>query len=56
MKSQDEPIPRKKKGKRNNKKPKNEQANADPSGDRHNYELERLNLGEPSHDLENDSE
>ena len=45
IKSHDEPTPRKKTRNRDNKKPKIDQANADPSEDEHNYELDRLNLG-----------
>ena len=56
MKSHDEPIPKHNKGKRQNKKPSSDQANADPSEDGRNYGIEPLNLGEPVQDSENDSE
>ena len=55
MKSYDEPIPIKKKGKRQNKKSKRDQADSDPSDDGRNYGLDRINLGEPAQDSENDS-
>ena len=44
MKFYDDPIPKKRKRKRDNKKPKSDQANTDPSEDERNYGLERLNL------------
>ena len=53
MKLHDEPIPIKKKGKRQNKKPKSDQADADPSEDGHNYGIDRLNLGEPAQESDN---
>ena len=56
MKSHDEPIPRKKRGKKQNKKPKSDQANANPSEDGRNYGLGRLNMEEPAQDSENDYE
>ena len=56
MKYHDEPIPRNRKGKIQNKKLKSDQANADISEDGRNYGLEHLNLGEPAQDSENDSE
>ena len=56
MKSHDEPIPRKKNRKRDNKKPKSDQANVDPSEDGRNDGLEPLNLGETAQELESDSE
>ena len=46
MKSRDEPIPKKKKAKRQSEKTKIDQADADPSEDGLNYELDRLNLEE----------
>ena len=45
MKYHDEPIPRKKKLKIQNKKPMSDQYNADLSEDGSNYGLDRLNLG-----------
>ena len=56
MKSHDEPIPRKKKGRGHNKKLNSDQAYADTSEDGRNCGLERLNLGEPAQDSENESE
>ena len=56
MKSHDEPIPRNKKGRSHNKKLNSDQAYADTSEDGRNCGLERLNLGEPAQDSENESE
>ena len=56
MASQDEPIPRKKKGKKKPKKYKNEQAKADSSEDGHTYGIDRLNIGEAANDSESESE
>ena len=56
MKYHDEPIPRKKKGKREKKKPKSDQVNADPSEVGRNYGLDRLNLREIAQESESDSE
>ena len=56
MKSHDEPIPKKKKGKNHKKKPKSDQANADPSEDDFICGIDRLNLVKPEHDSENYSE
>ena len=54
MKYRNEPIPRKKKGKRHNKKSKSDQFNVDPSDDGINYGLDRMNLGKTEQDSEND--
>ena len=54
IKPHDEPIPKKKKGKKQKKNPKSDQANADPSEDRLIYGIDHLNLGEPAQDSEND--
>ena len=56
MKLHDGPTPRNKKGKRQNNKPKSDQANAYPSEYGKNYGLDRINLGETAEDSENDSE
>ena len=56
MKSHDETIPKKKKGKNQKKKPKSDQANENQSEDERNYGIDLLNLGEPAHDSENNSE
>ena len=45
IKSHDEPIQRKKKGKEQNNNSKSDQINADPSENESNYGLDRLNLG-----------
>ena len=42
MKSYDEPIPKKKKGENQKKKPKSDQANAYPSEDGHIYGIGRV--------------
>ena len=55
MKYHDEPIPRKKKGERENKKPKSDQVDAYLSEDGRNYGLDRLNLGETAQESEIDS-
>ena len=55
MKYHDEPIPRKKKWERENKKPKSDQVDAYPSEDGRNYGLDRLNLGETAQESEIDS-
>ena len=55
MKSHDEPIPRNKNRKRDNKKPKSVQADADPSEDGRNYGLDRMNLGETAQESESNS-
>ena len=53
MKYHDEPIPEKNKGKKKKKNPKSEQSNKDSSEDELIYCIDRLNLGETAHDLEN---
>ena len=55
MKSYDEPIPKKKKGENQKKKPKSDQAYSDPSEYERIYGIDHLNLVKPVHDLENDS-
>ena len=55
MKSHDGSIPKNRKGKNQKKKPNSDQANLDPSEDERIYGIDRLKLGEPAHDLENDS-
>ena len=55
MKSHDEPISRKKKGKRQDRKSKSDQAYADPSEDGRNCGLDHINLWEPAQDSKNDS-
>ena len=55
MKYHDEPIPKNKKGKSKNKKPKIDQDDADQSEDGRNCGPDRMNLGKPSQDSENDS-
>ena len=47
--------PKKEEGKNQGEKPKSDQANADPSEDERIYGIDRMNLGEPAHDLEIDS-
>ena len=56
MKSYDEPIPKKKKGENQKKKPKSDQAYSDPSEYERIYGIDHLNLGEPAHNLENEYE
>ena len=51
VKSHDEPIPKKKKGKKHKKMQKIEQYNADPSDDGRIYGIDHINLGETSHDF-----
>ena len=50
MKYHDEHIPEKKRGKKQKKNPKSDQANADPSEYERIYGIEHLDLGEPVHD------
>ena len=56
MKSHNEPIPKQKKGEKQKKKPKSDQANADTSEDGHMYGIDRLNMGKPENESENESE
>ena len=55
MVSHDTPIPREGKLKKQNKKPKSDQANTAPSEDGRSYGIDRLNLGELANNLESDS-
>ena len=50
MKYHDEPIPKKKKEKKQRENPKSDQANADPSEYEHIYGIGCLNLDEPAHE------
>ena len=54
-KSHDEPTPKENKEKNQKKNPKSDQANAYPSDYERYYVIDRLNLGEPAYDSENDS-
>ena len=54
-KSHDEPTPKENKEKNQKKNPKSDQANAYPSDYERYYVIDRLNLGEPTYDSENDS-
>ena len=56
MTSHDEPIPKKKKVKRQSKKTKSDQDDADPLEDGRNYGLDRLNLWETEQESESNSE
>ena len=56
MVSHDEPTLRKKKGKNHTKNPKSENDSAVPAEGERNYGIDRLNIGEPANDSEDDSE
>ena len=49
------PFQERKRWKRQKKKPKSDQDDADPSEYGRNYGLDRLNLGEPSQEFKSDS-
>ena len=56
MTARDEPIPRKKKGNIQSKKPKSDKDTAFTKEKELNYGIDRLNLSEPAVKLGNDSE
>ena len=56
MTASDAPIPRKTKGKSQTKKPKSDKETAIPEENERTYGIDRLNIGNPAVESENDSE